>query len=170
MEKILETYAPQARKIRENYRHFSDGLAKSDVYTDTAKVDMQKELKQKYGAQMDTVKTEYLNAIESYKQGLVKRAFAPSASASQSEYLTAQNQADGMTVEQRMKAAQNALDIGATDHARAIARSAYNCNDGATLRIISENAGAAISLPLQKLMTPEENPLEQLLKLHEFTL
>jgi len=170
MESIYKKYAPAAQEIRQKHRTNAEMIKRNDCFTDVAKIDMQKKEKARATAEMNEVKQAYLTGCEEEKQRLLNRAFAPSASASQSEYLTAQNQADGMNTKQRTSAVENAISIGADDFVRAYGRSAYNCGDWATLRLIVDTARISISEPIKDLMKPEPSIGERAVMLTAFSL
>jgi hypothetical protein len=169
MTGIFQEYLPRAQAIRNKHRKNAAMIHQNDCFTDEAKRDMQKKEKDRATAEMDTIKKAYKTAIETEKKRLVDSAFRCRAE-SKAEYLQILNSADNMDSQQRTAALKNAITIEHHNAARAYAFSAWNHGDNPTLHYARQHGFSTLTEPLSELMRPQENDLEQLIKLSEFSI
>ena len=153
-ETWYSSYDEKAKGIRQGLKSFKEKTEADKTLDRTFKQQTISKAEMDAQHAMDEVRKQYTAAKEAKIKDMKADAFR--CGGSDSEYLTMMNQADAMSVEQRQRAAANAITIGAKDSIRAIAHSAHTAGDTKTLQYIVENADSAIADPIRDFAKPRD--------------
>lgn len=161
MLKNYQEFETKAEAIRSRFYRFRDDTNADERLDAAYKENTIQDAKIAAADKMRALRAEYRAAKEQERKDLTRQAFV--CLGDEGAYLQTMAQADSMDSANRQRAASNAMAIGATDHIRAVAHSAFNNGDSATVNYIRDNSGStAITEPIKALVDADANRGEEI--------
>jgi len=142
---IKEQYMEKGEAVRKRYHKLKNEAEADERLAGDYKRKIIQDAKEKALEEMAALRLEMRTAKNEEKRSLEEKTFFCSGVTSKSDYLTAAAHADAMTPAQRQAYVRKAAMIGADDHVRGVALSAYIAGDNNTFKYIRENGGAYFS-------------------------
>jgi len=168
---IKDQYMKKSEIVRKRYHKFKNETEMDEKLAGDYKHKIIREAKEKALEEMAALRNEMREAKSIEKRSLEEKVFFCAGVTPKSDYLAAVAQADSMSVSQRQAYVKRALLIGADDHVRAVALSAYLSGDNGTFNYIKENGGEYFSEHLTELenyLSSQENRVAE--EMFTFTL